>query len=329
MKKQNIQYAPIIITVYTRLENLKKLISSLQKCPEASMSDLFIFSDAASKKEDEILVQEVRNYISTITGFKSIKTTLPEINSRISKIKHVYNIQEELQNVYGKYIFLEDDNIVSKHFLRFMNEALEFYKDDNRISAISGYTLPMKIPFWYKKSIYLGKRFSPWGYAMRKEWFFQFDRTPYDRYSIATKKQNINKFKAVGKDILDILYADSTGKISAGDVKICFDQIMKNQYTVFPTKTLVKNIGFDGSGEHCGATNRFDVDLIETDTYNIKLIKNIQENKIISRRFRDFQNNTNLIKKLKHFFYQIFIKFPKFILKKLGLFDFVKAKLKH
>lgn len=132
-------------------------------------------------------------------------------------------------DVYGKVIAIEDDNIVSRHFLRFMNEALEFYKDDPRITAISAYTLPIKYPFWYKKDIWLGKRFSPWGYGMRKEWFYQFDRSSYDRYTIATKNENINKFKSVGKDILDILYADSSGKISAGDVKICFDQIMRNQ----------------------------------------------------------------------------------------------------
>jgi hypothetical protein len=40
---------------------------------------------------------------------------------------------------------------------------------------------------------------------------------------------------------------------------------------VFPTKSLVQNIGFDGSGENCGA------DLVEIELYKDKpnLIKNV------------------------------------------------------
>lgn len=325
MTNNVIQYAPIIITVYTRKQNLENLISSLLECPEACNSDLYIFSDAASKKEDELMVSEVRDYISTIKGFKSVTAIKPDINSRISKIYHVRNKIIELFEHFDKYIFLEDDNIVSKHFLRYMNDAMDFYKDDSRITAVSAYTVPIKFPFWYKKDIWLGKRYCPWGYGMRKEWYYQFNRTSYDRYSIATKKENIKKFYAVGRDILNILYDDSTGKISAGDVKIVFDQVMKNQYTLFPTKSLVRNVGFDGMGEHCCETNRFDTKLNCDVDYGIVFEKNIKECKSISKRFQKFQDNTTILGTIKYKTKT----YLKFILKKLGLFDFVKQKIKH
>jgi hypothetical protein len=35
----------------------------------------------------------------------------------------------------------------------------------------------------------------------------------------------------------------------------------KNLYCVTPIRSMINNIGYDSSGEHCGSTNRFDVDL--------------------------------------------------------------------
>ena len=46
-------------------------------------------------------------------------------------------------NGYGKIIVLEDDLITSPYFLRFINEALEFYKDEEKVMHISGYIYPI------------------------------------------------------------------------------------------------------------------------------------------------------------------------------------------
>jgi len=38
---------------------------------------------------------------------------------------------------------------------------------------------------------------------------------------------------------------------------------LNEKSTVYPRKSLVRNIGHDGSEMHCGKTNKFDVDLWE------------------------------------------------------------------
>ena len=42
-------------------------------------------------------------------------------------------------NGYSKIIVLEDDIVTSKYFLKYMNDALEVYKDTPKVMAISGY----------------------------------------------------------------------------------------------------------------------------------------------------------------------------------------------
>lgn len=64
------KYAPIIISVYDRLDHLKKCIESLQKNELACYSELYVISDAAYKEEHIPLIDAVRTYINGITGFK-------------------------------------------------------------------------------------------------------------------------------------------------------------------------------------------------------------------------------------------------------------------
>ena len=119
--------APIILFVYNRPEHTKKTLESLKINELASESSLFIFSDGSKNENDKKSVDEVRKYISTISGFKEIKIILREKNLGLadSVISGVTEVIEK----YGKAIVLEDDIVTSKYFLKFMNEALDFYED--------------------------------------------------------------------------------------------------------------------------------------------------------------------------------------------------------
>ncbi|MDY4525403.1 MAG: hypothetical protein SPE03_10255 [Treponema sp.] len=312
------KYAPIVLVVYTRKSNLENLIDSIIANPESKYSDLYIISDAPSKEEHKKLVNEVRDYLKTIEGFNKIELILPDHNSRKYNIDHVTPIIKFLLDKYGKFIFLEDDNIVSPHFLRFMNECLEKFKDSKNIGAICGYSLPIKMPINYQEDIYLGKRYSPWGMAFRKEWYEKIDVSQYDRYSIAIRKENKPKFKDLGLNFLDILRLDSLGKIQAHDARICFYHVMNDLYSVFPVKSLVKNVGHDGLGEHSGYTNRYDVELNMDTDYCLNIDTNVCLNQEILDNFRKFQNKGYYLKYA-----------AKQVLIEIGLYSFIKSKIRN
>ncbi len=68
---------------------------------------------------------------------------------------------------------------------------------------------------------------------------------------------------------------------------------LKDKLTLYPGRTLVQNIGYDGSGMHCRKTNRFNNEL-----YNYKIsVKNIPvtENINVRREIEKYFQNTKLI----------------------------------
>ena len=69
---------------------------------------------------------------------------------------------------------------------------------------------------------------------------------------IFTDKTKNKLFRRGGDDLPYILRAQMNGTIDAWDIRWYYSHYSKNRFTVFPTYSLVENIGFDGSGIHCG-----------------------------------------------------------------------------
>lgn len=73
-------YAPIIVSVYDRLEHLRRCVESLKANKLAIESILYVVSDAAYKEEHVDKIRKVRDYISSINGFKEVRPVFREKN---------------------------------------------------------------------------------------------------------------------------------------------------------------------------------------------------------------------------------------------------------
>jgi hypothetical protein len=280
--------APIGISVYSRLEHIKKTIGALLNNHLASKSILYIFSDAPQKGDEE-KVTAVRKYLRTITGFKEINLFERRDNSRTQNGRNGIRM---MLNEYGRMIFLEEDIVTAPKFLEFMNRSLNFYQDDQRIVSITGYSPPIKPPAYYKRDIYLSLRFSAWGFGI---WRDRYDRIKMniEGYEEFLKdKAAVKRFRMGGEDLLDLLKREAEGEIDALDVKIMFHQFQNNLYTIAPTKSIVQNIGHDGSGVHCKNTNKFDTPLDTSDRLP-ELEEDIQPNPDIIKRLYAFRSGGN------------------------------------
>ncbi|MCU0342231.1 MAG: glycosyltransferase [Ignavibacterium sp.] len=255
--------APLIIFVYNRPEHITKTIEALKSNAFAAESSLFIFSDGNKDERDKKNVDKVRNYISKISGFKEIKITLRVKNLGLadSVISGVTEVIEK----YGKAIVLEDDIVTSPYFLKFMNEALEFYKDDKRIFSISGYNFPIKIPESYKHQVYISPRPSSWGWATWKDRWDNAVWKPENVLNIKDKKAVRNLMDKAGKDLAPMLLKSIEGKISSWAVKWAFTHLVNESYCLYPTNSLVRNNGADASGTNFNrVTSRYEVELDES-----------------------------------------------------------------
>jgi hypothetical protein len=306
------ELSPIVVSVYTRLNHLKRCIGALQKNLLAEKSELFVYSDASSRVEDDDLVKEVREYLHNIEGFKKIH--IIERNKNYGGVQNASQAHREVTEKYGKSIFMEDDIVTAPGFLIFMNEAFEFYQDNDRIVSISGYCPPISIPNDYKKDVYLLPRFNGWGVGLTwenlKKYNIPIDRDEY----IIIKKNKKYILEVGGSDIPRMIQMEVEGKLDAGDVRIMYQQGVHSRYTLYPSKSLTQNIGHDGTGVHCGVSNKFHHEELWDKTDNFIFIKDIEADMRIVKSNSKFRS-AGLRGKIVH------------LTKKIGLFPALK-KLK-
>lgn len=250
--------APVLLFVYKRFEHTKQTIEHLKKNNLSNSIEVYVFSDGPKKESDTNEINKIRAYIKSVKGFKSITLFENEANKGLAK-----SIIEGVSNVLKKndaVIVLEDDLLVSKDFLNYMNKALDYYKDEKIIWSISGYNLPIKIPKDYEKDIYLSPRGCSWGWATWKDrwescnWDLKFE-------DIKRVKKNLigkNSFNYAGHDMIRMLEDQYNGNIDSWAIRWCYNQFLQKKMTIYPVISKVKNIGLDGSGTHSGKTKAFD-----------------------------------------------------------------------
>ncbi len=249
--------APILIFTYNRVESFIKTIESFKAAELASESDLIVVSDGAKCVNSQNDVDKIREYCKRIDGFKSIELIFRDSNWGI--VKSFKDGQSYCLNKYGRMIMLEDDNIIHPKGLIFLNQALNFYENDEKIFSISGYSIPRKFNLF--EDVYFLPWYVPWVVATWKSKFLKFD---WDEYYF---KKNIDKskgktgLKKYGYFYYESAWLDYHRISNAEDARLNMYLYFNEMVTVCPKMSFVKNIGADGSGTNAGITNRFDTDL--------------------------------------------------------------------
>ena len=157
--------APICLFTYNRLNETKQTIKALQKNHLAVESQLFIFSDGSKDDTTKFKVSEVREFIKTVKGFKSVEIFESRKNKGLAN-SIIHGVSKIIEK-FGQVIVLEDDIETHPNFLKFMNESLNFYKNNKRIQSINGYSLAIKS----QSDVYFQKRTFSWGWATWKEYW--------------------------------------------------------------------------------------------------------------------------------------------------------------
>lgn len=244
--------APICLFVYKRLDTLKEAVKSLQKNELAQLSDLYIFSDAANDPSEIQAVNKVRDFCETVTGFKSVKVICAEQNLGLatSIIKGVSSVISKNE----KIIVLEDDLVVSNNFLSFMNEALHYYKDKEKIFSITGYSSPMQNK--KNKEVYFTKRGCSWGWGTWKEKWDTIDWNASDYESFIQNKEKQKQFNKMGSDLTISLMKQQMGMTNSWAIRWVYEQFKRDQYSVYPVVSKVSNEGFGDNATHTSKSNR-------------------------------------------------------------------------
>ena len=251
--------APILVMVYDRLDSFKKCITSLQNCKESAESVLYISSDAAYRTQDVEKIDAIRDFIQTVSGFKKIVQILQNENKGLNNA--YYESINLIFKEHDTFIFLEDDIVVAPDFLKFMNSGLKFYKTDNKVISISGFSHGVFYDFEesLKSKVYFTNRWCPWGFASWKE---KMQNVP--DLSLEALKADLNdkafvkKLNAIGIDLFTAfqrkLYKKDPLLL---DYRYVHHMVKNNLYTVTPYTTKTFNIGNDGQGTRTRKNEKF------------------------------------------------------------------------
>lgn len=274
--------SPIVLFVYNRPEHTRLTIEALKANLLAEESLLYIYSDAARNESSISSVEEVRKYVKDVNGFKKVIVT--ERSENYGLARSIVEGVSHLVNEYGKIIVLEDDIVTSPYFLKFMNEALDYYKDNNKVWHVSGWNYP--IDDQGLDDVFLWRFMNCWGWGTWANRWMHFEKDA---------KKTIRSFSRS-----DIKYFNIDGSYNFFEqVKLNYS-LKINTWAIFwyvtifsnkglclnPSKTLTMNIGRDGSGVHCVDIEELPNEISEQDHFNF--INANEENELAVNRIKEY-----------------------------------------
>lgn len=240
--------APVALFVYNRPVHARKVLEALAANPEARDTDLIIFSDGPRHDKDVAAVEEVRACVAGARGFRSVFIHKRETNAGLAD-----SIVEGVSSVLdarGRVIVLEDDIVVSRHFLRYMNDALTLYENDEKVMHIAAWLPPIQTR-GLPETFFL-RHSSCWGWATwARAWkHFTRDSAAFLRSFSAA---DIRRFNLDGSlDYWSQIVANHEGRLKTWAVFWYASVFSQGGLCLHPHVSCTRNIGFDGSGENCG-----------------------------------------------------------------------------
>lgn len=248
-------FAPIALFVYNRPQHTERTVKFLKQNEYAAESRLFIFSDGAKTDADEEKVNEVREFISTIDGFKSVE--IIKSNTNLGLANSVIAGVSKLTKDYGQVIVFEDDLISSPYTLSYFNEALNRYRDEPKVMHIGAYMYVLgdkNLPesFFYRAA-------TSWGWATWESAWQNFEPN-IDILLQQFDQKKKHEFAIEGtmnfwKQMQDF----KRGKNNSWAIRWYASIFLKGGLTLNPSQSLVNNIGHDGTGVHSGMNDIYNV----------------------------------------------------------------------
>lgn len=250
---------------YNRPDHTRRTLEALARCRMACETVLVGVVDGPKAAEDEVNVQEVRRLMSHAKGFREVIPVFR--NQNFGTVRSLVPAITSVLEQYGAAIFVEDDVIVSEHFLDFMNSALDTYQREARVMSVSGYMFPGdlsgRLPetFFYRK----GTSFS-WA-----TWDRAWQCLSMDCRGLLERLQQSGLTGALDGEgtfkLSNVLARDAVRgdnhSVASWSPRWFASMILAGGLTLYPRTSLSHNIGFDGTGVRSPISSAWDTQLTD------------------------------------------------------------------
>ena len=307
MKKIN--WAPVIIFTYNRPSLTKKLLNSLSKCDNFDKSKIIIYSDKFKKYNpiDKNKVLEVRKELIKFKN-KNKNVAIFFHKENLGLFRNLIGGISKILKKYPKAIVVEDDLILHKNFISYMNKSLSLYKNKKNALQVSGYSYPIK---YNSNRAYFLNITSCWGWGTWSDRWREFLEFTQDKTLINKIYKKINSNLKIKNefniqssyDYLKLLKKQIDTNFNSWGVLFYLFSFKKKYLNLFPPYNLVQNKGFDGSGVHKSTSDIFSKKTLSNISNVIFYPKSLKKNNFILKQISLFlKKELNIINRIIHSF---------------------------
>ncbi|MBP6313496.1 MAG: glycosyltransferase [Flavobacteriales bacterium] len=245
------ELAPIVVFAYKRPAELQRMLRSLVANPEAAESHLIIFCDgpkANATDMDRAGIEKVRTIVNSLEGFGKLEVIEAPENKGLAR--SVIDGVTYANNTYGRVIVVEDDAVLSPHFLHFMNGALNAYASHENVFSVGSW------------NYYADPKATEETYFIRypdslawATWKRSWDLFEQDGAALLSKLKKKDLLKTLDGDgnvkyFSEMLKAQVDGKIDSWAIRWTASCVLHGKLNVFPRVSVALNRGFGESATH-------------------------------------------------------------------------------
>ncbi len=236
-----------VLFTYHRNVHTEKVIKALSE-NDILPEKLYIFQDGIKESTNYDGWNKVNDLIQNINWCET-EVHVSETNKGIERTV-VDGINYAFQEC-DAVIVLEDDCVTHRQFMRFMKQALNYYRNEEKVYCVSGYAWDVDLSIQNNDSYFSGRSCST-GWGTWKEKWSQYEGDYRILSKIMNNPEAYERLQVWGRDLPEMLIGNLQDKCDAWDVFWSLKIIEKDGYCVSPYRQMVHNIGFDGSGVHSG-----------------------------------------------------------------------------
>lgn len=252
--------APIALFAFNRPQRTAETLAALAANELAERSDLVVFCDGPRRSDEEPATEQVRELARSATGFRQV--TVVERPENLGLARSLIGGISQMLESRGSVIVVEDDLLTSPFFLRYMNDGLQRYADDEGVFSLCGYSYPvwrdLPGPFFLPGA-------HPWGWATWPRAWSHFEKDETKLLHSLDERGLLYDFDIAGSyPHTGLLMQSIAGEVHSWALRWIGSAILHDGLTLYPAETLVRNTGIGDQ-----ATNRWGDEV--ADVYNSTL----------------------------------------------------------
>lgn len=235
---------PVVVIFYKRPEKLKQILARLEK---VQPKFLYFIADGPKDESESAPVEAARLLVEEAHWLGEVTKIYSDRNLGLRE-----RVLTGLDTVFAKEnraIILEDDCLPGEHFFQFSEQLLEHFKDETRISIISGNNFAPKPSA--RLSYYFSSHTNIWGWATWSKSWWAF-RSEMPERELADREIEQIARSVVGwlqkRTFVSLLRKSRT--LDSWAVQFAAYNYLKEKVSVVPKSNLVTNVGFGHGSTH-------------------------------------------------------------------------------